>query len=90
MTEDLCKRAGLHIHKDGPLPGLKAIDGNITNNIIGRTGPLTITLAKGTRYPAVLPVNKGALVIKGSAGGLYDLCLDKQTLYQSLAMLTPR
>ena len=37
----------------------------------------------------MLPVNKGALVIKGSAGGLYDLCLDKQTMYPVFGHVDP-
>jgi hypothetical protein len=71
------------------VPQLLAIDGKLSQNITGRTGPLVLTLAQGTPYAVNLPLPNGALVMKGDAGGLYDLCLDKQTLHAVYAYVDP-
>jgi hypothetical protein len=71
------------------LPGLKTISGELTNNNIGRTGPLVVSLALGSSHPAHLPIPNGALVMKGNAGGLYKFCLDKQTLHSVYGYVDP-
>jgi hypothetical protein len=88
LTEATCKRYGIHIFKTH-VPQLLAIDGAPNTNIIGRTGPLVLTLAAGTPYAANLPLPNGALVMKGDAGGLYDLCLDKQSLHAVYGYVDP-
>ena len=88
LTEACCKKYGVHIITTN-LPQLLAIDGKPNNSIIGRTGPLVLTLAQGTPYAANLPLPNGALVMKGDAGGLYDFCLDKQTLHAVYGYVDP-
>jgi site-specific DNA-cytosine methylase/transposase-like protein len=88
LTEATCKRYGIHVITTH-VPQLLAIDGAPNSNIIGRTGPLVLTLAQGTPYSANLPLPNGALVMKGDAGGLYDLCLDKQTLHAVYGYVDP-
>lgn len=71
------------------MPGLRAINGKLNSNVIGRTAPFKLTLAKGSAFTAELYARKGALVIKGTAGGLHDLCLDKQTLHPVYGHVDP-
>jgi site-specific DNA-cytosine methylase len=89
VTEELCKALGLHINRDVELPKLKGIDGAMKPYLVGRTAPFTLTLGKGSAYPAVLHVPDGALVMKGNAGGMYSMCLDKQTLLPVYGHVNP-
>jgi hypothetical protein len=88
ISEEQCLEVGIHIYCVD-LPGLKTISGELTSNIIGRTGPLVVSLALGSSHPAHLPIPNGALVMKGNAGGLYKFCLDKQTLHSVYGYVDP-
>lgn len=89
VTEELCQQLGLHIDRSVDLPGLKGIDGKKAPYLVGRTPPFTLTLGKGSEFPAVLHVPAGALVMKGNAGGMYSMCLDKRTLLPVYGHVNP-
>ncbi len=88
-TEKWAEQLGIHIYRDVPLPALRAIDGKLANYLVGRTEPLTLILGKGTEHPAYLQLPHGGFVIKGDAGGMYNICLDKQTLAPHFAHVHP-
>ena len=89
ITELLCKLLGIHINRTTPVPGLKGIDGKLAGYLVGKSEPFTLTLAKGSPWEAVLPVPMGAYVIRGDAGGMYSMCLDKQTLLPVYGHVNP-
>jgi site-specific DNA-cytosine methylase len=74
---------------DTLLPNMRAIDGQYSKFLMGRMGPLELILGKGSAAPAVLRKPEGAFVIRGDAGGMYNLCLDKQTLAQVFGHVHP-
>jgi hypothetical protein len=88
ITEDACGRWGITIIRTTQVPSVTGIDGCPSRQIIGRTGPLVITLAKGHPLAAVLPV-PCAYVIKGDAGGMFSMCLDKKTLLPVYGFVDP-
>lgn len=67
ITDAYCKELGLHVNRDIDLPGLKGIDGKLAPYLVGRTPPFSLTLGKGSHYPAKLHVSAGSLVMKGNA-----------------------
>jgi hypothetical protein len=89
FTEAACKELGMYINRLVAVPSLKGISGQPDAQLIGRTGPFTLTLAKGSRFAATLPVPGGAFVMKGNAGGMYKVCLDKQTLLRVYGHVNP-
>ncbi len=80
LTEYYANRKGIRIYRDVPLPALRAIDGKVSSYLLGRTEPLTFILGRETKHPAYIHLPHGAYVIKGNAGGMYNVCVDKQSL----------
>ena len=78
VTEDFCKAHGITIHSMTP-PCMKDIFGDNHTRLMGRTPSLVLTLGPDTAVPTRLTI-PGAYVVPGNAGGMYEFCLDKQTL----------
>jgi hypothetical protein len=88
FTEVVCGEWGVHIFRTTQVPPVKGIDGLPSKKIIGRTGPLVLTLAKGHPLAAALPV-PCAWVLEGDAGGMFKVCLDKKTLLPVYGYVDP-
>jgi hypothetical protein len=88
FTEVVCGEWGVHIFRTTQVPPVKGIDGLPSKKIIGRTGPLVLTLAKGHPLAAALPV-PCAWVLEGDAGGMFKVCLDKKTLLPVFGYVDP-
>jgi hypothetical protein len=88
FTEVACGEWGTYIFRTNQVPSVKGIDGLPSKKIIGRTGPLVLTLAKGHPLAAVLPV-PCAWVLEGDAGGMFKVCLDKKTLLPVFGYVDP-
>lgn len=71
------------------VPELQAIDGQVRPSIIGRTMPFMLRLTPEEGPQLEIPVTMGACVMEGDAGGLFDLCLDTETLKPYYAFVHP-
>jgi len=89
ITEDYAGELGLHVLKSKNLPHMRGINGVLASYFVGVTGPFTLVLAQGTPYATEIAV-PAAYVIRGDAGGMYKMCLDKQTLLPVLGKVEPR
>jgi hypothetical protein len=67
---------------------MRGISGKLAKMLVGYTGAFTLTLAMGTPYATAISVSIG-FVIGGNAGGMYKMCLDKQTLYSIFGHINP-
>jgi len=88
ITEVACTAWGLVIITT-QIVVLRGIDGKCTDAVLGRTQPLTLTLCKGCYGSVNLLLPDGAIVIKGDAGGLYQMILDKRTLQSVYGYVDP-
>jgi hypothetical protein len=87
-TWHFCQLMGIGWHRMS-VPELRAIDGEVRPSIIGRTKPFVLRLGQGTEQPLDLHIQRGAYVMQGDAGELFDLCIDTETLKPYYAHVNP-
>jgi hypothetical protein len=88
VTEAFCKEIGLFFRRCEEVPGLRGYGGSQDKKLIGVTSPFKLVLAKGCSYATTLHVKK-AFVVPGDAGGMYKMCLDKQTVFPVYGHVDP-
>jgi len=88
LTEEFCKEIGLHYTVSADVPSMRGISGKLAKLLVGRTGAFELTLAMGTAHATRISVSS-AYVIEGNAGGMYKMCLDKQTLHCIFGHVNP-
>jgi hypothetical protein len=70
-----------------PSPQLMHSDGQPHDTIIGQTEPITLTIGPHTQRP--LKVTRRFSIIRGNAGGMFNLCLDSETFKGWFAHVNP-
>ena len=88
FTQQFCRQHGISVNY-GSSTAIKHIDGVARSTVVGRTEPITIVLGEQTLRPLVVAVPEGAYVLTGDAGGLYEVCLDSNTLSRWGAFTNP-
>uniref|UniRef100_A0A383WLP7 Uncharacterized protein n=1 Tax=Tetradesmus obliquus TaxID=3088 RepID=A0A383WLP7_TETOB len=88
LTLLCCEELGIPWHRMS-VPELQAIDGQVRPSIIGRTVPFMLRLTPEEGPQLEIPVTLGACVMEGDAGGLFDMCLDTETLKPYYAFVHP-
>jgi len=88
VTEAFCKEIALFFRQGVGVPGVRGWKGFKERILLGYTDPFKLVLAKGTSYETTLHVQT-AYVVPGDAGGMYTLCLDKQTVYAVYGHVNP-
>jgi len=88
VTEAFCKEIGLFFQKCDQVPGVRGWGGTSGKHLLGFTGSFKLVLAQGTPYATTIHVNR-AFVVPGNAGGMYKMCLDKQTVYPFYGHVNP-
>lgn len=64
-------------------------DGVSRPTLLGRTGPMSVVLGEHTPAPLVIHKPEGVDVMKGDAGGLYNLCLGTDAVKWWFAHVSP-
>lgn len=80
VTEAFCKEIGLFFRRCDQVPGVRGYGGTQDKKLVGITHPFKLVLAMGTPHATTLHVSR-AFVVPGDAGGMYKMCLDKQTVF---------
>jgi hypothetical protein len=71
------------------MPSLQLSNGERKQEFIGQTGPISIVLGQYTPAPLVIHKPEGVAVMRGNAGGLYNLCLGTDDLKWVFAHVNP-
>ena len=90
ITQEFCRQHGVS-YEPCRGPRLKLHTGHLSqpDHIIGRTEPMSLLLGEDTPMPLQVPLDQGVFVCAGDAGGLYELCLDSNTLSPWFAFVNP-
>ena len=88
ITQRFCEEAGIDYTRL-PSPRVVHSDGVSRETIIGSTKPITIVLGEHSPAPMRLHMPQGAAVVGGDAAGMYNLCLDTESVKHWFAHVNP-
>ena len=88
FTEQFCQQQGIGFNRSKG-PDVALFGGKVSSLSVGRTEPVTLLLGEGTEAPLTVHVQEGAHVMAGDAGGMFEVCLDTNTLSPWHAHVNP-